>query len=109
MIINSKQNCITDLNASIKRTANWRRQLKAKFNDERNGAAAERLDELAIEVSDLSDDDWAALGPYYSWSSGKWADAVSQTSRLVGFRNVDSLPAFVVHLAGILSQPSVAA
>jgi hypothetical protein len=108
MTINSKQNCIIDLSASVKRTAVWRRGLQAKFNDSRNGLAAERLDQLATEINDLSDEAWSELSPFYSWSSGKWADAVSQTSRLVSFRNVNSLPAFVAHLVGILSQ-SVAA
>src|ERR1700730_6240696 len=50
MTINSKQNCIHDLNASLTRTANWRRALQTKFpNDPRNGRAAERLDQLATE------------------------------------------------------------
>jgi hypothetical protein len=82
--------------------------LQAKFNDSRNGLAAEQLDQLATEITDLSDEAWSALSPFYSWSSGKWADAVSQTSRQVGFRNVNNLSAFVSQLVGVLSQ-SVAA
>jgi hypothetical protein len=107
MIINSKQNCISDLSASVKRTAIWRRGLEAKFNDSRNGLAAERLDQLAIEIANLSDQDWSELSVYYSWSSGKWADAVSQTSRQVGFRRVNTLPDFVSSLVGILSGQHV--
>jgi hypothetical protein len=109
MTVNSKQNCINDLSASVKRTATWRRELQNKYvTDSRNERAAEKLDQIADEIYNLTDEDWAALSPYYSWSSGKWADAVSQTSRLVGFRNVNTLRAFMVHLVGILSH-SVAA
>jgi hypothetical protein len=109
MIINSKQNCKIDLSASVKRTANWRRQIKAKFNDDRNGPAAERLDQLAIEISNLGDEAWEELKPFYNWSSGEWSEAVSQTSRLVGFRGVNTLADFVNQLVGILSQPEIAA
>jgi hypothetical protein len=109
MISNSKQNCIDDLSASITRSANWRRALQSKFNDPRNGRAAVRLDQLASETNDLSDEAWSELKPHYNWASGKWSEAVSQASRLVEFRNVNTLPEFVSTLASILSQSSVAA
>jgi hypothetical protein len=111
MPINSnKQICIDDLSAGMKRSANWRRGLQAKFpDDSRNGRAAERLDRLASEISDLSDESWKRLEQHYNWASAKWSDAVSQASRQVAFRNVDDLPAFVERLVSILSQPSIAA
>jgi hypothetical protein len=111
MPINSnKQICIDDLSAGMKRSANWRRGLQAKFpDDSRNGRAATKLDQLAGEAKDLGDHAWEKLVPYYNWSSAKWSDAVSQTSRQVGFRSVDDLPAFVERLVSILSQPSIAA
>jgi hypothetical protein len=60
MTINSKQNCISDLCASILRTASWRRALQAKYiNDPRNGRAAETLSRLADEAVNLSDEQWA--------------------------------------------------
>jgi hypothetical protein len=43
MISNNKQNCIYDLNSSILRSEEWRRQLEVKYHDPRNGRAAERL------------------------------------------------------------------
>jgi hypothetical protein len=95
MISNSKQNCIDDLSASITRSANWRRALQTKFpNDPRNGRAAERLNQLATETTDLSDEAWSELKSHYNWASGKWSDSVSQASRQVEFRNVNTLPAF---------------
>jgi hypothetical protein len=109
MISNNKQNCIDDLSSSILRSAKWRRQLQVKYDDPRNVRAAERLDQLATEISDLSDEAWLELAPYYSLSSATWSEAVSQTSRLVEFRNVRTLPEFVSSLVSILSQSSVAA
>src|SRR3979490_3218259 len=108
MISNSKQNRIDDLSASITRSANWRRALQTKFNDPRNKRAAVRLDQLAGETNDLSDEAWSELKPFYNWASGKWSDAVSQVSRQVEFRAVNSLPAFVSALVGILSQQTEA-
>src|SRR5713226_5551229 len=108
MITNSKQNCITDLSASLRRTASWRRELQNKYNDPRNGRAAETLDKLAGETNDLTDEAWEELRKFYNWASGTWSDAVSQASRHVEFRNVRTLPDFVNQLVGILSQPTVA-
>jgi hypothetical protein len=109
MAINSKQNCSLDLSASIRRTSSWRRGLQDKYNDPRNGRAADILDRIAAEAEELSDEAWSTLSQHYCWSSGKWADSVSQTSRLAGFRHVDTLSAFVEQLVRILSQASVAA
>jgi len=103
MINNSKQNCIDDLSASLIRSSNWRRGLQSKFDDPRNGRA-ETLDKLAGETNDLTDEARSELKPFYNWASGKWSEAVSQTSRQVGFRNVNTLPAFVSSLVGILDQ-----
>jgi len=109
MINNSKQNCIDSLSGSLTRTANWRRGLQAKYpNDPRNGRAAEKLDQLADETNDLTDEAWSELVPFYNWASGTWSDAVSQASRRVEFqRNVRTFPAFVNNLVGILSEQHV--
>jgi hypothetical protein len=104
MITNSKQYCIDSLSSSLARSASWRRGLQAKYPDPRNGRAAERLDQLASEASNLSDEAWSELSPFYDWASWKWSDAVSQASRQVEFRNVNTLPAFTKTLVGILSE-----
>jgi hypothetical protein len=105
MIDNSKQNCIDSLSGSLTRTANWRRTLQSKYpNDPRTGRAADRLCQLASETDNLTDKAWSELAPYYSWASEKWSEAVSQASRYVGFRGVNTLPAFVDALVGILSE-----
>jgi hypothetical protein len=108
MISKNKQDCIYDLSSSILRSEKWRRQLEVKYHDPRNGRAAERLNQLAIEIGDLTDEQFSELKPFYSWSSPTWSEAVSQTSRLVEFRNVRTLPEFLSSLVGILSQPTVA-
>jgi hypothetical protein len=58
MISNSKQNCIAEISSSARRSAVWRRELHAKYNDPRNGKAADTLDRLANEMYNLSDEDW---------------------------------------------------
>lgn len=107
-MIDCKQNCKDDLAASIRRSAGWRRRLQKKYNDPHCGPAADLLERLATESNDLSDEMFLALSPFYSWSSGRWADSVSETCRLVGFRGVDSLSKFVDTLVSILSKPVAA-
>jgi len=108
-MINNKQSAITDLGASLRHTANWRRELSKKFiNDARNIRAAETLERLANEVNELSDESWLLLASHYSWCSPAWSDAVSLASRHVEFRNVKTLSAFMDCLVGLLPQ-SVAA
>jgi hypothetical protein len=105
MISNNKQYCVESLSSSIKRTAAWRRSLQTRYpNDNRNGRAAAKLDQLAGEANDLTDEAWSELQKFYAWDSWKWSEAVSQTSRQVGFRNVDTLPVFTKTLVGILSE-----
>jgi hypothetical protein len=105
----SKSNCIEDMSASIKRSAAWRRNLQAKYPDPKNGRAADKLDRLASDLKEMNNEDWLALKPFYKWSSGKWSEAVSETSRCVGYRGVETVSEFVSHLAGILSQNEIAA
>jgi hypothetical protein len=99
MINNSKQNCIDDLSVSLTRSSNWRRGLQSKFNDPRNGRAPKTLDKLAGETNALTDEAWSELKPFYNWASGKWSEAVSQTSRQVGVSQRQ-------HTFGLREQPS---
>jgi hypothetical protein len=105
--MNSKANCITDIAISVRRTANWRRNTcRQRFPDSRNIPAADRLDQLATEANDMTDETWAKLFPYYSWSSQVWSDAVSEASRAVEFRGVHTFLDFVDCLVGILRRAS---
>jgi hypothetical protein len=108
-MINNKQDCIRDLSNSLARSANWRRGLQAKYNDPRNGRAAEILDQLANDATSLSDEAWSELAPFYNWTSVTWSESVSAASRHVEFRNVNTLPSLIDTLVGILSQSKVAA
>jgi hypothetical protein len=84
---------------------NLEARITGQIQDPRNARAAETLDKLAGEANDLSDEAWQQLKPYFSWSCGKWSDAVSLASRRVEFqRNVKTLPAYVDHLAEILAE-----
>jgi hypothetical protein len=64
------------------------------------------LAQLASETKLLTDEAWSKLQTFYNWSSPKWSEAVSAPARKVGFHYVDSLPAFVSALVGILSSQS---
>jgi hypothetical protein len=109
MILNNKENCTDYISASVRRSAIWRRALQSKYPDPRNGRAADKLERLADEIYEMTDEEFSQIAPHYSWSSGAWSDAVSQVSRLVGYRGVDTVPAFISHLVGILSQNEIAA
>jgi hypothetical protein len=96
------------LSGSLTRTANWRRGLDARYNDPRNGRAADMLAQLASETKSLTDEAWGKLQSFYNWSSPTWSEAVSAASRQVGFRNINTLSAFTETLVGILSEQSPA-
>jgi hypothetical protein len=84
--------------------------LKAKFpNDPRISRAAETLDRIAGETDSLTYEEWTTLSPFYDWSSGVWAESVSEAARDVEFRHdVRTFHAFVNNLIGILSEQNVA-
>jgi hypothetical protein len=103
-IDNNKQNCIDSLSGSLTRTVKWRRGLDARYNDPRNGRAADTLAQLARETNSLTDEAWERLQTFYDWSSPTWSEAVSAAARKVGFHNVNTFPAFVSALLGILSD-----
>jgi hypothetical protein len=103
-MINNKQYCIENLSSSLRRSASWRRSLQIRYPDPRNARAAEKLEQLATEACDLSEEAWLELQKFYNWSSFHWSESVSAVSRQVGFRNVNTLPAFVSALLGILSE-----
>jgi hypothetical protein len=96
------------MSASISRTANWRRGLKTRHpHDLRLERAADKLEQFADETSNLTDEAWTELEPFYSWNSETWSDAVSKTSRLVEFQpNVRTFPDFINNLVGFLQHAS---
>jgi hypothetical protein len=106
----NKAYCIENLTGSMTRSASWRRLLQTRYPDDpRNGRAADKLEQLAIETKNLSDEAFSELAPFYHWSSVQWSEAVSAASRQVGFRsNVSTLPAFTETLVGILSEQNTA-
>jgi hypothetical protein len=103
--MNNKQNASDSISRSLARTAEWRKTLQSRFpTDPRNGRAAEKLRQFAGEAEGLTDDEWAELKPFYSWTSERWSNAVSEASRRVEFqRNIRSFPAFVEDLTHILT------
>src|ERR1035437_5156835 len=108
MIENEKLDCVDSLIFGLNRTAVWRKKTSAQYpSDPRNGRAAECLAELATDASELSDDAWSQLKPHCGWGSESWREAISQTARLVGFKQkIQELPAFVTTLIGVLHAES---
>jgi len=43
------------------------------------------LAKLAVEASALTEEQFAALQPYYNWASTTWCDALLDATRRVGF------------------------
>jgi beta-lactamase superfamily II metal-dependent hydrolase len=86
---NDKNDCIDSLTKVLESTASWRRVLVPKFDDPRNLRAAETLENLAVEASSLTDEQWSAIELHFTsgWNSKKWRDGLNQAARSVGFHH----------------------
>jgi hypothetical protein len=87
---NDKQACIDSISRVLERTAVWRKAIAVNFpDDSRNMRAAATLEKLAVDVANLTDEQWSALERYFSngWNSEKWRSGLSQVARSVGFHN----------------------
>lgn len=93
-MINDKDDCLCSITSVLRRCADWRDTLTARFDDPRNANAARACRRIADEAA-LTDDDWAALQPHYNWVSQKWLDALQQATRLIGFRPITDFPSFL--------------
>ena len=88
MILNDKQDCIDSIAKVLERTAAWRKAIAVNFpDDNRNIVAAATLEKLAVDIANLTDEQWSALKPYFGWASGTWRNGLSQAARSVGFHN----------------------
>ena len=110
MNYSNREPCTDSLRASLLRSRDWRRRLKAKFpDDKRISRAAETLDRIAGETDNLTQEEWDSLSRHYDCSSGVWAESVSQAARDVEFRyDVRTFHGFINNLIGILSEQNVA-
>jgi hypothetical protein len=109
MTENDKLDCIGSMKHGLQRTAEWRHRLSQRFPlDQRNAAGVDLLRGLANQVADLSADDWRRLEPHFALTSRAWETAVSEASRLVGFRTQSpELASFVRNLIGLLAEPAL--
>jgi hypothetical protein len=86
VIFQEKQDCIESIIKILERTSAWRKAISVNFPDDtRNMKAAHTLDSLAVEATNLTDEQWAELQPHFSWSSERWRNALSHSARGVGF------------------------
>jgi hypothetical protein len=110
-MINSKNDAVEYIIRVLEQKSAWRKSITAKFPDDpRNKRASDRLDQLAVEAAGMTDEQFAALKPYFGWASVTFRDAASQVARQIGFfhRGKD-FAGFVAALVHELSQSSVAA
>lgn len=47
--------------------------------------AADTLERLASQAVTMTDEQWDAFSPHYSWSSQQWRDSVNHVARGVAF------------------------
>jgi hypothetical protein len=111
-MLNEKNDCIESIHSVLDRTSTWRKSLTVRWPDDpRNARAAARLDQLAADAANLTDEQWADLKSHYNWASTVWRDTLNQTARQVGFHHRSGdLDYFIKALAHNLSvSKSVAA
>lgn len=107
-MIDIKQECLDHLAYRLSRSSEWRGSQADRFpNDRRNINAAAKLQELAANARTIPDSKWNALAPYFDPNNTRWLDAVSTTSRDVGFRNTPSdFDGYLDKLISNLSKPT---
>jgi len=60
MILNDKQDCIDSIAKVLERIAAWRKAIAVNFpDDNRNIVAAATLEKLAVDVANLTDEQWS--------------------------------------------------
>jgi len=103
-----KQECIGHLASRISRSAKWRTIQSERFGDDaRNARAAAKLNELAANCRAIPDSKWTKIAPYFDPSGNRWLDAVSNTSRDVGFRKTPAdFDGYLDNLISNLSKPT---
>jgi hypothetical protein len=106
---NDKYDCVNSIKDGLQRTALWRQKMGLRYpHDARNSPAAALLYQLADHADQLSDADWQRLEPHFAVTSPRWAEAVSEASRLVGFKSQSpDLASFVRNLLGLLAEPAL--
>jgi hypothetical protein len=103
---NERFECLASLRGSLRRTANWRAlKVASRFpNDARNNAATATLNRIVEQLEALTDSEWTALQPHFSWQSKKWIDALNEVSRRIGFSgNIVDRDGFVDSVIGLLN------
>lgn len=108
MNLNTKEDCIDSITKTLERTAAWRKSTSIRFPDDpRNTRAVERLNQLAADAFNLTDEQWSDLQPWYGWASEEWRNGLNQTARQVGFfHRAGDLAFFVKALLQNLSLTS---
>jgi hypothetical protein len=98
-----KDDCIESIKDSLRRAAGWREKMRLRFpQDHRNLDAACLLNLLISQADQLSDAEWERLEPHFAVTSSRWGEALSEASRLVGFKSQSpDLSSFLRNLVGL--------
>ncbi len=107
-MIDDKQECLDHLAYRLSRSSEWRGTQADRFpDDKRNLNAAAKLKALAVNARTIPDTKWKTLAPFFDPNNTGWLDAVSTTSRDVGFRNTPSdFDGYLDKLIYNLSKPT---
>jgi hypothetical protein len=108
-MINEKNDAVEYIVRVLEQKSDWRKSLAARFPDDpRNLRSSDRLDQLAVEAAEMTDEQFAALKPYFGgWASVAFRDALSQVSRQIGFQHrAKDFESFVKTLVHELSLSS---
>lgn len=107
-MIDNKQDCLDHLAYRLSRSAEWRGTQADRFpNDKRNASAGAKLKKLAENACTIPDTKWNALAPFFDQNGTRWLDAVSTTSRDVGFRKTPAdFDGYLDNLISNLSKPT---
>jgi hypothetical protein len=73
---------------NLQSSACWRTERAESYPNDaaRNLKAAQMLRDLNSQLH-FSDDDWVLLEPYFNGADQKWIRALTETNRLIGFKN----------------------
>jgi hypothetical protein len=109
----SKLECGKSIKYAANRAVPWRTGLQQKFpEDPRNAAAVVLLKQLAVDVDNITDEQFSKLAPHWSWVDELWHETLLVVIRRVGYqRTIKTFDDFVNTLVSYLqrAQAKVAA
>jgi hypothetical protein len=109
MYARDKSDCCWSLSAALVKGIKFRHKVGDQYNDPRNARAEVQLAKLADDAPTLSDSCWKRLQPHFETRPKQWREALSETVRMVGFKNmIEDFESFADALLDVLNEPVIA-